>query len=167
MHFVHVAHWFSRCTAAWRSRVRIQGRRFGDVTRRGREFGGVPRGSEVASRQQSGRSGSNCARSVPKWCRFGTLLYRIRFGTVRYTSNPTLVREAFRIGRRLRLRQTRSSSCNNNNNNELRAYTKYWSTPTDRSFGAASCASADKVTEKSARRRIAHHACPSSRIVCM
>ena len=78
--------------AAWRSaRVRIPGRRFGDVTRRGREFGGVPRGSEVASRQQSGRSGSNCARSVPKWCRFGTLLYRIRFGTVRYTSNPTLV----------------------------------------------------------------------------
>ena len=75
---------------AWRSRVRIPGRRF-EGKRRIRRG---PTGSEVPSRQQSERSGPNCARSVPKWCRFGTLLYRIRFGTVRYTSNPTLVQGA-------------------------------------------------------------------------
>ena len=91
MHFVDVAWLFSR------SHGRLGGHGFESRVadwgngKRGGEFGGVARGSEVARRQQSERSGSNRARSGPMWCRFGTLLYRMRFGTVRYSSRDTLI----------------------------------------------------------------------------
>jgi hypothetical protein len=58
------------------------------------ELGGVPRGL----RSPAGSRAIEVDRTVPevyqsgKWCRFGTLLYRIRFGTVRYSSSDTLVK---------------------------------------------------------------------------